>query len=83
MSIDPQRLLWWRRRLEAAGDRRPAPAGAGTALTFIPATVVSPASGSAVTIRFPGGVCVEVQVPAAVPANWLGDLAAELAKASS
>lgn len=85
LGIDAQRLLWWRKRLGSTSDVRSAPAGAppSPALTFIPATVVSPALGAAVTIRLPGGVCVEVQDPAAVPAIWIGGVAAELAKAGS
>jgi hypothetical protein len=82
--VDAQRLLWWRKRLEATGDERSARGGAvPPALTFIPATLVSTASAASVTVRLPGGVCVEIGDPAAVPAAWIAAVVAELGKVAS
>ena len=69
-GLNPQRLLWWRKRLESADETALAP------LTFIPAEVTGAAA--AVIVRLPGGVVLEVAHPAAVPARWVAELAAEM-----
>ena len=71
---NPQRLNWWRKRLDRSDARALAP------LTFIPAEV----TGAAVStiVRLPGDVVLELADPAAVPANWVAALAAELKRHS-
>ena len=67
---NPQRLNWWRKRLETSD------AGALAPLTFIPAVVTGAAA--ATVVRLPGDVVLELGDPAAVPASWVAALAAEL-----
>ena len=76
-GITAQRISWWRDRL--AGRDRPAPLGTASeaGFRFVPAVVrgCALASGeAAVTIRLPGGGCVEVAEPARVSAEWLSML---------
>ena len=71
---NPQRLTWWRRRLEKSG------AGALAPLTFIPAEVTG--AGAATVVRLPGDVVLELTDAAAVPASWVAALAAELKRQS-
>lgn len=78
IGVDAQRLLWWRRRLEAGGGARVAPKE--KSLTFVPATLVSAASVAAVTVRVAGGVCVEIADPAAAPAAWIAAVVGALGK---
>ena len=71
---NPQRLNWWRKRLEGSG------AGALAPLTFIPAVVTGAAM--AMVVRLPGDVVLELADAAAVPASWVAALAAELKRQS-
>lgn len=85
IGIDAQRLLWWRRRLEAASDEqssRPVTAPSA-ALTFIPTAVLPTASPAPVTVRLPGGICVEIRDPVAAPPAWVTKVVAQLAKVAS
>jgi hypothetical protein len=70
-QLNAQRLLWWRKRLEVAGETALAP------LRFIPAEVTGLAAAAAV-VRLPGGIAVELVDVAAVPTMWIAALAAEL-----
>jgi hypothetical protein len=49
--------------------------GSAKAVRFIPAAV---SRGSAITVRLPGGVAVEVEDAAALPVEWLAELAQSL-----
>jgi hypothetical protein len=71
---NPQRLTWWRKRLEKSD------AGALAPLTFIPAEVSGAAA--AAVVRLPGDVVLEVAAPSAVPASWVAALATELKRQS-
>lgn len=71
---NPQRLNWWRKRLEKRDARALAP------LTFIPAEVTGAAA--ATVVRLPGDVVLELADAAAVPASWVAALAAELKRQS-
>ena len=73
-GLNPQRLLWWRKRLKSSEERALAP------LTFIPAVVTGAAA--ATVVRLPGGVAVELADVAAVPTSWIAGLAAELRRQS-
>ena len=69
-GLNPQRLLWWRKRLEESGE------GAEAPMSFIPGEV---AGGAAATIvRLPGGVALELADAAVVPTAWIAALAREL-----
>lgn len=70
----PQRLSWWRKRLEKSD------AGALAPLTFIPAEVTS--AGAGAVVRLPGDVVLELVDTAAVPASWVAALAVELKRRS-
>ena len=72
---NPQRLSWWRRRLERSD------VGALAPLTFLPAEVTG-AGGGATVVRLPGGVVLELADAAAVPASWVAALAGELKRQS-
>ena len=70
-----QRLRWWRDRLAQWNGQT-----AALAPVLVPAAIATPpttASGL-VTLQMPGGVFVEVEDPAKVPAQWLAALAREL-----
>ena len=71
---NPQRLNWWRKRLEKSD------AGALAPLTFIPAEVTGAAA--ATVVRLPGDVVLEFADAATVPASWVAALAAELKRHS-
>ena len=71
---NPQRLNWWRKRLDQPSGRALAP------LTFIPAEVTGAAA--ATVVRLPGGVVLELAEAAAVPTSWVAALAAELKRQS-
>ena len=73
---NPQRLNWWRKRLEKAD------AGALAPLTFIPAEVIGAPATATVVVRLPGDVALELANVAAVPASWVAALAAELKRHS-
>ena len=73
-GLNPQRLLWWRKRLKSSEETALAP------LTFIPAVVT--AGAAATVVRLPGGVAVELADVAAVPTSWIAALAAELRRQS-
>ncbi len=73
-GLNAQRLLWWRKRLEASEGTALAP------LTFIPAVVTGAAA--ATVVRLPGGVSLELADVTSVPANWIAALAAELTRLS-
>lgn len=80
-GLNDTRLRWWKTRLgDWGGDVSPAHAP-----TFIRAVVrgaVETASTSAlVTVRFPGGVVVEVADTASVPAKWLPAVVSGLSRA--
>lgn len=80
-GLNDTRLRWWKTRLgDWGGDGSPAWAPA-----FIPAVVreaAEPAStGAPVTVRFPGGVVVEVAAPALVPSKWLTAVVSGLSRA--
>jgi transposase len=81
-GIDAQRLLWWRKRLEATdGGARSAPTS--KSLAFIPATLVPTESAVAVTVRLVDGTCIEVADPAAAPAAWVAAVVAALGKVAT
>jgi len=40
-------------------------------------------SGASVTVRLPGGICVEVADPARTPASWIAAVVGELGKVSA
>jgi transposase-like protein len=84
LGLDPQRLLWWRRRLETTGgDLSPPTEETSTsALTLIPTTVVSPAPSASITVRLPRSVRIEIADPTLVPPTWIAVLLAELRKAA-
>ena len=71
---NPQRLSWWRKRLEKSD------AGALAPLTFIPAEVTGAAAGT--VVRLPGDVILELADAATVPASWVAALAVELKRRS-
>lgn len=79
-GLNGTRLRWWKSRLgDWSGDTSPACAPA-----FIPAVVrdaAEAASSSAVTVRLPGGVVVEVADPASVPPKWLTVVVSGLSRA--
>ena len=82
-GLNDSRLRWWKTRLGAwGGDALPESAPA-----FIPAVVrefVETETTSApapVTLRFPGGVVVEVADPASVPSVWLTAVVSGLSRA--
>jgi len=81
IGIDAQRLLWWRKRLEAGVDAPSATTPPATAeLTFIPATIVPSGPAAAVRLRLSGGVCLEIGDAAAVSPAWVAAVVAELGK---
>jgi transposase-like protein len=67
---NPQRLHWWRKRLDKLDG------GALAPLTFIPAQVTG--AGPVTVVRLPGGVVLELADASAVPTSWVAALAAEL-----
>jgi hypothetical protein len=73
-GLNPQRLLWWQKRLKSSEARALAP------LTFLPAVVTG--AVTATVVRLPGGVVVELADVAAVPTSWIAALAAELRRQS-
>jgi len=77
-GLVPQRLAWWRKRLRAARPQT------NTALTFVPAAVISaaPAATSTLTaaLRLPHGMVIEIE--GASPA-WVAALARELTRSAS
>jgi transposase-like protein len=73
-GVVAERLYWWRKKLAAS---RPQHMAMGT-LSLIPATIVS-TSGSAVTIRLPGEVAIEV---ANASPSWVAAVVAELTRLS-
>lgn len=71
-GISSARLYWWRKRL--AGERPNL-----TALSLVPATVVSPES-SGITIRMPNGIAIEVaEATPSVIAHLVAELTRTLA----
>jgi len=72
---NPQRLNWWRKRLEKAETGGLAP------LTFIPAEVTG-AAHAVTVVRLPGDVVLELVDAAAVPVSWVAALAGELKRQS-
>lgn len=82
IAVDPQRLLWWCKRLETTGrvlSLRAEETPTST-LTLIPTTVVSPTPTAAVTVRLPRSVRIEIADPAVVPPTWIAMLLVELRK---
>ncbi len=82
-GLNGTRLRWWVKRLgDWDGDPLPA-----QALAFVPAVVREAPEGEAassttpVTVRFPGGVVVEVANPASVSSEWLTALVSGMSRA--
>ena len=73
-GFNPQRLFWWRKRLEEGEV-------AGGGVRLIPAEIVSLSESArkAVVVRAPGGVVIEADSNAVSP-SWIAVLARELAK---
>lgn len=70
-DIDPARLYWWRKRLANDAPKL-------TALSLVPATVVSSES-AAIMIRLPNGIVIE---SANASPTWLATVVAELTRSS-
>jgi len=62
--VNFQRLFWWRKRLGQTTATK--------AVTFIPAAV---SRGAGITVHLPGGFTVEAESAAALPVDWLAELA--------
>ena len=73
-GLNPQRLLWWRKRLKSSKETALAP------LTFIPAEVTG--ATASVVLRLPGGVVIELADAAGVAPSWISALVAELKRQS-
>ena len=82
VGLDAQRLFWWRKRLENAGDLLPprTEQKPTSSLTLIPTTVVSTARCASVTVRLPRGARIEVADPALVSPAWIAELVAQIRK---
>jgi hypothetical protein len=80
-GLRPTRLRWWKNRLGEWSDGE----AKASSPAFIPAVVreaVETARTNAqVTVRFPGGVVVEVADPASVPSKWLTAVVSGLSRA--
>jgi transposase-like protein len=68
MGVNLQRLSWWRKRLESTA--------AVPKIAFVPATITR--QPSCLLVRLPGGVEIEAMDPAAVPPQWVAELARSL-----
>lgn len=79
-GLDPQRLRYWRERVErnGAGDGagRARESQAGTAL--VPGVVVGVGVRAAVSVHLGRGVVVEIQSAREVEPGWLAELARAL-----
>lgn len=69
MGVSLQRLSWWRKRLERES--------AAPRIAFVPAAITH--QPSRLVVRLPGGIEIETMDPAAVPPQWVAELARSLA----
>ena len=81
-GIEPQRLHYWRKRVEGTG--KPGEEGGGMstrAEKFIPGVVVGIGTGAPVTVRLDGRVVVEANAVRDLEPSWLAELVRALERA--
>lgn len=78
LGIAPARLYWWKARLARTTTATPTLAS----LSLVPATVMSVEAGTAITIRLPNGITIELSGDSGSP-SFVAAIVAELSKAPS
>ena len=73
-GVSAARLYWWKRRLSKRVAR-------SSMMSLVPATVI-PVAGSALVIRLPNGVAMEIASTSASP-SWIAEIVTELMRSSS